>query len=124
MQTTTLKNIMVSSLLAASACMAVISPANAASNNAFSHSNQSQHKNTMSQDKDPLSKLNLSAKQRDQIRNIKYNHRNDGKKGQNQAKKEIANILTAKQRRQLNKMTTDYRVSNDYQGRDNKGHSR
>ena len=105
MKNVTLKNIAISSILAATTCFAMVGQASAATDKSPAHATQMQHhKGDMNKDKNPLSKLNLTAKQQAQIRDIRQDHRDDGKKGHEQAKKEISKVLTPQQRNQLEKM--------------------
>ncbi len=116
-----MKNIIISSVLALSAGLAMVGPANAATNHSSTHATHMQHQKS---DNNPLSKLNLSAKQQAKIKDIKQKHRNDGKKGHEQAKKEIAKVLTSKQRNQLEKMSAEHRANGDHQDRDDKNRNR
>lgn len=100
-----MKNLTIATLLSASTLLAMAGVASAAPDNLSQRSSQmQQHKGDMNKYKNSLSKLNLSAKQQSQIKKIRQDHRDDGKKGHEQAKKEISKVLTPQQRNQLEKM--------------------
>jgi len=105
-----MKKLLLGSLLAASTCVAMIAPATAAPNSA-----QMQHKGGTH--KGPLSKINLTATQQAQVKSIHDKYRSQGKDGRLKARAEIAKILTAQQRSQLETMKAKHKGTGEHRGR-------
>lgn len=112
-----MKKLLLGSLLAASTCIAMIAPATAATNTAAPNSAQMQHKDGTH--KGPLSKINLTATQQAQVKSIHDKYRSQGKDGRQKARAEIAKVLTAQQRSQLETMKAEHKGTGEHRGHGN-----
>ncbi|MBH0007103.1 hypothetical protein [Psychrobacter sp. SWN149] len=78
----------------------MIAPATAATNTVSTNSVQVKQKGL-------LSKINLTATQKAQVKSIRDTYRDQGKDGHKQARAEIAKVLTAQQRSQLDALKSE-----------------
>ena len=105
-----MKNVVMGTLLAATSVFAVAcTSVGATTDTSASTSMQPHHKDGMHKKgmQGPLSQINLTAAQREQIKDIRQKHRNKGQQGREQAKKEVLAVLTPQQRQQLQQMRTE-----------------
>ncbi|MGP5536998.1 hypothetical protein ACTXMP_07230 [Psychrobacter glacincola] len=96
------KKIAVGSVLAISTCLAMVGQANAAPSNPTHYG--------MNVNDGPLSKLNLTKKQKSQIQAIQKSNHNNGKNGYKNNHAAISKVLTVSQRNQLEKMRAGNRA--------------